>query len=182
MYFHSMRKVRIPAAVDVRGMPVLYWKKTDEKGGADMVSLRHFSFGDAPILAEKLWPEMKPAEIEQMIADWNTLTYDGKYFEMFAIERDGALTGYVSLYEHSKSVVSSGIEVFESERKRGVAFAAMSLLNEHARCRGFRIIQDQVRADNTASLRLHEKLGFETDRYIYRNRKGEEVLLYLLAL
>ena len=45
-----------------------------------------------------------------------------------------------------------------------------------------RILLDQVRRDNAASIRLHEKLGFETDGYGYRNQKGREVVLYLKPL
>ena len=41
---------------------------------------------------------------------------------------------------------------------------------------------DQVRPDNLASVRLHEKLGFESDEKIYRNRKGHDVLIFVKPL
>ena len=34
-------------------------------------------------------------------------------------------------------------------------------------------------ADNGASIALHEKLGFQTDGYLYTNAKGRKVLLCL---
>ena len=101
---------------------------------------------------------------------------------MLAIVEDGRLVGTVSLFEHSPSCASIGPEVFARERRRGIAFSAMRILLKTASEKGYRIIQQQVRADNTASIRLHEKLGFETDGYIYKNRHGHDVLLYLKAL
>ena len=61
---------------------------------------------------------------------------------------------------------------------KGALAALISLAKE----KGYRIVLDQVRRDNRASIRLHEKLGFETDGYIYRNRKNNEVVLYLKIL
>ncbi|MBQ9459436.1 MAG: GNAT family N-acetyltransferase [Oscillospiraceae bacterium] len=152
----------------------------EERRGA--VTLRHFTRGDIPALRAELWRDASEDELLRMIADWNTLTHDGKYFEMFAVVRGGAVAGTASLYEHTASTVSLGAEIFESERGKGCAFEALQLLMAHAREKGFRIAQDQVRADNAASIRLHEKLGFETDGYVYRNQKGREVVLYWKAL
>ena len=40
---------------------------------------------------------------------------------------------------------------------------------EYAAKKGYKIILDQVRKDNLASIRLHKKLGFESDGYVYLN-------------
>ena len=117
--------------------------------------------------------------ITEMIDEWNSLVCCGKYFEMFAIVSDDKIAGYVSLYEHSKTVASIGAEVIAEERRKGAASEAISLLMRYASEKRFRIILDQVRRDNTASIRLHEKLGFESDGYIYRNQRGQETVLYL---
>ena len=58
----------------------------------------------------------------------------------------------------------------------------MQILLKEAAEKGYRIIQQQVRTTNTASIRLHEKLGFETDGYIYKNKHDHDVLIYLKAL
>ena len=44
---------------------------------------------------------------------------------------------------------------------------------QYAAEKGYRIILDQVRKDNPASIRVHEKLGFESDGYIYQNQKNK---------
>ena len=101
---------------------------------------------------------------------------------MFAITADNTIAGSVSLYEHSKSVASIGVEIYPDQRRNGYAAEGMRLIMNHARDLGYRIIQDQVRTDNQASIALHNSLGFETDGYVFRNAKDKDVLLYLFSL
>lgn len=120
--------------------------------------------------------------IVRMIGEWNTLRFDGRYFESFAVVCGDGIVGMVSLFEHTASTASLGAEIFDGERRKGYAAQALSALQTFAREKGFRILQDQIRADNAASIRLHEKLGFETDGYVYRNKKNQEIVLYWKAL
>ena len=143
-----------------------------------MISLRSFQNSDADLLHQNQYPGLNLREISAMIDEWNMKIHDGKRFEMFAVQADEKTVGSISLFEHSKSIASAGIIVFADERQKGYASAAMELLTQHARRQGYRAIRSQVRSDNTASIRLHEKLGFETDGYVYRNRRDHEVLFY----
>ena len=147
-----------------------------------MIVLRHFALYDAATLREKRYSAKTQAEMEQLIREWNKKTYSGRKFAMLAIVHDDEIVGYCSWFEHSKSVVSFGVEIWEGERKKGYAFMALAQLELCVREKGFAIVQDQVRADNIASIRLHEKLQFETDGYIYKNQKGGDVLLFLKPL
>ena len=121
-------------------------------------------------------------DVLSLIHEWKTKSYNGKYFEMFAIVNDADVVGSISLFEHSPSVASIGVEIFANHRRKGYAADAMRLLLKYAMEKGYRIIQQQIRTDNAASLSLHEKLGFETDGYVYVNQKGHDVLLYLKVL
>ncbi|SFH68353.1 Protein N-acetyltransferase, RimJ/RimL family [Selenomonas ruminantium] len=147
-----------------------------------MIALRRFALSDAVTIQSKRYPAKTQAEIAQLIHEWNKTTYSGRRFAMLAIAHGDEIVGSCSWFEHSKSVASFGVEVWEGERKKGYAFMALTQLQECVRENGFAIVQDQVRADNVASIRLHEKLQFETDGYIYKNQKGGDVLLYLKAL
>ncbi len=147
-----------------------------------MITLRHFMREDAESIRNHLYSHMTESEIVNMIADWNSCVFQGRYFEMFAVITDGRIVGYVSLYERSQSVVSAGIEIYCNERNRGFAFEAMETLTAFACKKGYRLILDQVRKDNKAAVRLHEKLGFESDGYVYRNGKNNEVVLYIKLL
>ena len=62
------------------------------------------------------------------------------------------------------------------------AIKAMLLVMDKAKTMGYKVVSQQIGRNNTASIALHEKLGFETDEYIYRNKKGNEVLIYIKPL
>ena len=147
-----------------------------------MISIRHFTEHDAIILQQKQYTENSITDICEMITEWESNTYQGKYFEMFAITADDAIVGSASLYEHSKSVVSIGVEIYPDQRRNGYAAEGMRLIMNHAKDLGYRIIQDQVRTDNQASIALHNSLEFETDGYVFKNAKDKDVLLYLFCL
>ena len=117
-----------------------------------------------------------------MITEWESNTCQGKYFEMFAITANDTIVGSVSLYEHSKSVVSIGVEIYPDQRRNRYAAEGMRLIMNHAKDLGYRIIQDQVRTDNQASIALHNSLEFETDGYVFKNKKDNDVLLYVFCL
>ena len=147
-----------------------------------MIILRHFEHKDVKSIQDNLYPNLSENDLLDLISEWNSRIYQGRYFEMFAVESDGRIVGYVSIYEKSRSIASAGVEIFSEERRKGFASDAMADLLEYASERGCQIILDQVRRDNQASIRLHEKLGFESDGYVYRNQKNDEVLLYLKLL
>lgn len=142
-----------------------------------MVSLRRFEGKDAEFLSNLYGISKERAE--QLIGEWETLKYGDRYFEMFAVVREEKIVGTVSLYEHSESVVSAGPEIFGEYRRKGYGAQALELAVGVAKKRGYRVVLQQVRADNVASLALHKKLGFETDNYIYKNRKGNDVLIFV---
>ncbi len=58
----------------------------------------------------------------------------------------------------------------------------MNAALEIAESKGYKIVLQDIRSDNIASIALHQSLGFETDKYAYVNKKGNEVFLFLKAL
>ena len=147
-----------------------------------MVTLRRFTQDDAEVLRANLYPDMTPDELAAMIAEWNRGSWQGKLFELLAVVADGRVTGFVSLLAHSRSVASLGAEIFPAEQRKGFGGAALRLMLARAAELGFRIAQTQVRTDNEASRRLHEKLGFERTVSTYQNAKGKEVFLFIKLL
>ena len=147
-----------------------------------MIALRSFTENDALILQQKQYPTVSIGDIIIMISSWNAKIYNGKYFEVFAITENTRIVGSISLYERSKSIASVGVEVFSDERCKGYASEGMKSVLQKAKDLGFRILQDQVSADNKPSIALHERAGFETDGYIYKNAKNHNVLLYTYCL
>ncbi|MBQ7146317.1 MAG: GNAT family N-acetyltransferase [Lachnospiraceae bacterium] len=144
-----------------------------------MLTLRHFEQEDAETLRSFLYPDMTIPDIQDMIRQWNTFVHADRYFEIFAVLSEKRMVGTVSLYEHSRNMVSAGAEIFRDEQGKGYGAQAMILLEKVTKEKGYRLILNQVRTDNGASLRLHEKLGYERDSSIYCNQRGHEVYLYI---
>lgn len=147
-----------------------------------MLLLRNFTDADAEVFQRFCGTDMTLEEIRELFAKWNKKQYDGKYFEMFAIVKDGQLVGQISLYQLSKSMVSCGPVVFDCYRRQKNGENAMILAMDMAKNMGYKTVLQQIRVDNTPSLALHSRLGFETDGYTYKNKKGNDVLIYLKSL
>ena len=143
-----------------------------------MVNLRHFSVEDAELIRRCRYPDISVSETENMISEWNTCLYRGRYFEMFAVISDGEPKGSISIFEHSRTSCEIGPDIFPDHRGNGYASEAMHLMLGYAASKGYRLVMQQIRTDNEASIKMHEKLGFERLDSVYRNRKGNEVCLY----
>ena len=147
-----------------------------------MIFLRNLKIEDASELQKYGYSGMSAEQVEALICDWGQKQFDGKYFEMFAIISDEKIVGTVSLYQHSLEVVSIGPEVFDEYRRKGFAKKAMMLACQMAKEKGFKIVSQQIRTDNAASIALHCSLGFETNGIVYTNSKGNKVSIYLKCL
>lgn len=101
---------------------------------------------------------------------------------MFGIFDDYNMVGMISLQEHSKSVISCGLEIFEEYRRKGYGYDAMNRALKLCKKKGYQIASAQIRTDNNASISLHNKVGFETDYYEYVNGRGNKIYLYLKKL
>lgn len=146
-----------------------------------MILLRNFKKEDAPSL-QRGYADLSVEQIGVLICAWNKKQFNGKYSEMFAIVSDGEIVGDISLYQHSSEVVSIGPTVFPEYRRKGIAKEAMLLALNLAKENGFKIVSQQIRVNNTASIALHTSLGFETNGIIYTNAKGNQVSIYLKCL
>lgn len=150
--------------------------------GIAMVCLQRFTAQDAGSVREHLYPDLTADEAAALIDEWNSGVCRDRRFMMRAVVSDGDIVGCASLTERSRSVVSAGIEICPGERNKGFGTQAMAALVDLAASEGYRIVMDQVRTDNAASISLHEKLGFESDGYVYLNGKKREVVLYMKPL
>lgn len=120
-------------------------------------------------------------EIKDMIALWNKNLYNGRYCEVFAAEYDGALSGWFSMAELPNGRISIGPTVFEPYRQKGIAFSVMRNLLLTAKRNGYSLAEAQIRINNAASIKLHEKLGYIQIKKI-TNRNGNEVYIYMKKL
>ena len=145
-----------------------------------MLTLRKFEVMDTEIIASRLNLDLDGAK--NLINEWNTRIFNGNYFEMFAIINNDTVVGMISMYEHSKSVISIGPEIFEEYRRQGFAKYAMEKVISIAQRKQYAIVLQHVRINNEASIKLHESLNFEKDNSIYKNKKGNDIYLYLKCI
>ena len=154
----------------------------DETRGNIMILLRNFRKEDAFELKKYGYSNLSTEQVETLIYDWDKKQFNGKYFEMYAIVSDEKIVGSVSLYQHSSEVVSIGPEIFCEYRRNGFAKEAMIRAFQIAKEKGFKIVSQQIRTNNVASIALHRSLGFETSEPIFTNAKGNQVSIYLKSL
>ncbi|MBO5788817.1 MAG: GNAT family N-acetyltransferase [Clostridia bacterium] len=147
-----------------------------------MILLRNFKKEDASGLQERGFSNLSKEQVEALICDWDKKQFNGKYFEMYAIVSDEKIVGTISLYQHSSEVVSIGPEVFCEYRRKGFAKEAMICACQMAKEKGFKIVSQQIRTNNAASIALHCSLGFETSGLVFTNAKGNQVSIYLKCL
>jgi len=147
-----------------------------------MIHLRNFAPEDAKLLQRTQCPDLSLQEVEHLICEWNQKQLNGKYFEMFAVLLDGNPVGTVSLYQHTTEAISIGPEIFQAYRRKGYAKQAMICALHIAREKGYKIVFQQIRVDNAASIALHASLGFETSGLVYTNAKDNPVAVYLKSL
>ncbi|MBQ9112253.1 MAG: GNAT family N-acetyltransferase [Clostridia bacterium] len=146
-----------------------------------MIILRSFNDDDISTLKKNIFTDKSSEEIYSVLKEWNTFTFNGKYFEMLAIVEDDNVVGSVSLYQHNDYIISAGPEIFSEYRRNGYAYKAMKQACEYAKKQGYKIATAQIRKNNTASIRLHEKLGFVLDCELI-NKQGNEIYIYIKLL
>ncbi len=98
-----------------------------------MIAIRSFNENDALLLKQMHYKECDENIIKDIIEEWNTKEYKGKYFEMFAVVDDECLVGQVSIYEHSKNIVSLGVEIYPEYRRKGYAYISSGLVLDYAK-------------------------------------------------
>lgn len=142
-----------------------------------MVRLRAFTYDDIDTIIKYQMPSRSPDEVKAIIDEWLSLSYKGRYFEVFAVTDNGELVGYVSLFEHDSETVSEGVEIYEPFRRKGYAYDAVTALFPIAKVRGFKRVTAQVSVYNAPSIALHTKLGMISTGE-YTSSKGNPVLGY----
>lgn len=78
----------------------------------------------------------------------------------YFIRADGRHAGGITVHSVQGAQFSYGVAVSGDMRRHGIASAALPLLFETMKARGFSACVVQIAPDNAASLALHRKLGF----------------------
>ncbi len=93
--------------------------------------------------------------------------HSGDPYPCFVAENQDGVVGWASLSPYNtkpgyRATAENSLYVAQSARGQGIGEALLRTLLADAPTRGIHTIIALITGDNTASLRLHEKLGFRT--------------------
>ena len=156
-----------------------------------MLSYRNLSENDCDFILERwvghssVFRESCKDELLAKIKDMNKKQYNGNYNEWFGLLNDNVLVGSFSFYQREMDIPENavwfGIEIDRENRGKGFGTQAVFMAFDIAKEKGFDKILSQTGTDNIASIKLHEKCGFEIIEKTV-NSKGNEVYNFLKTL
>lgn len=99
-------------------------------------------------------------------ADWIAARQQADFPVLVAVDEAGAVMGYASYgpwrpHDGYRHTVEHSVHVREGLRGRGVGTMLLQAVIDRARAQGRHVMIAGVDAGNEASLRMHERLGFE---------------------
>lgn len=92
-------------------------------------------------------------DIEKTIKNWESSLG-------FGIAYKQEIVGFIILSEKADGTLCLGEAVREEFKCKGIASKAFELAKEQAKNKGISVIVSSCSAENTASINLHKKLGF----------------------
>lgn len=121
------------------------------------VRLVKFKKEDATFLLENFsygFLDKSIENFENLIEKWKTSLG-------FCIIYNDEKVGFISLGEKQDKKLSWGIAIKEEYRGKGIAGEAFNLIVQEAKKRGYSTIISSCAKSNTASKKLHKKVGFD---------------------
>lgn len=146
-----------------------------------MIFIRPVRCDDKNIFGDTSYGAMSSESMEKMLHESLAQSHSGRYFELFAVMDDAICVGFVSLYETASGQISCGPEIKPQYRQQGYGYLAVRTALERANLSGYTKAIAQIRQDNTASIALHQKLGYTQCRS-FLNRNGHSVFEFQKTL
>lgn len=146
-----------------------------------MIYLKPINFENLNDFSGTSYDKMSFKEKQTMILESINKTHNDQYFEFLVVYQDDIVRGFMNLFAHSKHIISCGPTIKNEFQRKGFGFEAETLALKYAKEKGFTIAVGGVDENNIASIKLHEKLGFELDRK-YSNKQGRTIRLYIKAI
>ncbi|SFY37964.1 phosphinothricin acetyltransferase [Paracoccus pantotrophus] len=121
-------------------------------------------YNDAVAHTTAIWNETQVDAANRMA--WLADRHRAGYPVLVAVDENGAVLGYASFgdwraFDGYRHTVEHSVYVRGDQRGAGIGRTLMLALIERARDLGKHVMVAGIEAGNTASIRLHETLGFE---------------------
>ncbi len=134
--------------------------RTAQKPERKEIFLRSFTQDDLPVLKQYLYSNRSNQSISFIIDQWNTKTFEGRYFESFAVTADGQTVGFCQLTEQSGNTVSINVHIFSDFRGKRYGTQSVRKLLSLAKEKGYSSATASVRKNSVPACRLCESAGF----------------------
>jgi len=120
-------------------------------------------YNDAVVNTTAIWNETVVDTANR--ADWLKLRQTGGFPVLVAVDDGGTVLGYATFgdwraWDGYRHTVEHSVYVRGDQRGKGIGLALMQPLIERARQSGKHVMIAGIEAENLASIRLHQKLGF----------------------
>jgi RimJ/RimL family protein N-acetyltransferase len=132
-----------------------------------------------------LWPPSTLSFNQSWAEETSRRKMDNDCFHWLIETLDGIPVGSISTHDCSphNGTFSYGIDVAEEHRGKGYATEAIKLVTRYYfEERRYQKVNVQIHDDNPASIRLHEKIGFQLEgtlrRMVFTRGQFHDVLLY----
>ena len=121
-------------------------------------------YNHAVVHTAAIW-NVKTVDTDNRIAWFEARQF--AHFPVLVSEENGVVTGYSSYgdwraFDGFRHTVEHSVYVHPDHQGKGLGRALLTALIEEARCRGKHVMVAGIEAQNSASLHLHETLGFIT--------------------
>ena len=147
-------------------------------GNIDAVALRRMRWWDIAPVAE-LERELFPNDRWTVETFWSELAGVPETRHYLVAALDEEIVGYAGLFAARDQADVQTIAVRRDHQRTGVGRRLLDSLIDEARRRGCREVFLEVRADNTAAIRLYEQTGFEVAgwRRGYYGRAADAIVM-----
>lgn len=146
-----------------------------------MIYLKPITLDNINDFKNTAYDNMTLEQKEEMIIESINKIHNNMYFEFLVVYKNDIVIGFMNLFARSKHIISCGPTIKDAFKCKGFGFEAEQLALKYAKDKGFNIAVGGVDDNNIASVRLHEKLGFELERK-YHNKNGRTIRLYIKAI
>lgn len=147
----------------------------------DNFELVPISLVDVNFLDKTEYRSLSLKKRKEIVNDSNQGRCKGEFFRFFIIKDKSVAVGVINMYGHGNDTISVAPEIVAEYRNKGYATKSLNLAYSLAKEKEFKIATADIKEDNVASWKLHEKLGFELiEKYI--NKKNYKMRKYSKTL
>ena len=142
------------------------------------ISLKEIGFDDLDCFNDTEYSALTEEKRKELVEHSKNSQHQGKYFKFYLIIYQERIVGFLNVCDLSRSAFSIAPEIKKEFRRKGFCEIALTIAFNIQKLRGKKLAIASIREDNVASIKLHEKLGFELVKDYY-SKSGKPMKEYV---